>query len=402
MRSGDRGLATVMFTDIVESTERAVRSRDSAWTAALERHDGLARQHVERHGGRTIRFMGDGFLATFDAPYDAVAAAFGLLDDLDELELSVRVGIHSGEVIWRDGDVSGITVHVASRICSAAPGGTVLTSNVVRELASGSELGFEEFGTVPLKGVPGSWRLHRVVELDGGEAVAGADEPPPAELPTVVLVDDHPLWRQSLAGLMERRRIGRVVAEAGAVEAAKAVVSKHEPDVVVMDVGLPDGSGIDLARHVVEQCPDTRVVMLSSSDERAQVLEAVRAGASGYLLKTNGTDEILDAVRRAHAGEVVFPPELSAMVLSELRSPATTRAGSGGIGELSDRELDVLELMARGRSNEAISEQLNVSSRTVESHVTSIYSKLDIPASADGNRRVQAVLAYVHEHGPLR
>lgn len=138
--------------------------------------------------------------------------------------------------------------------------------------------------------------------------------------PTVMLVDDHPLWRETLRKVVERQQAGRVVAEAGDGESAVAAVVDARPEVVVMDVDLPGIDGIATTRQVVAALPEVKILFLSAFDDRSKVLGAVEAGASGYLLKTAGPREIADAIGRVAAGELVFPPHLAEVLLGELRA----------------------------------------------------------------------------------
>jgi class 3 adenylate cyclase len=158
----DRVLATVMFSDIVSSTERAAEIGDRSWRDVLDRHDGLVRKLLSEHGGREIKTTGDGFLALFDAPTRAIRCALAIRDELRALEIDVRIGMHSGEVELRGNDVGGIAVNLGSRVAAAASPGEVLVSSTVRDLVGGSGIGFEDRGDHELKGVPDRWRLFSV------------------------------------------------------------------------------------------------------------------------------------------------------------------------------------------------------------------------------------------------
>jgi class 3 adenylate cyclase/pimeloyl-ACP methyl ester carboxylesterase len=159
----DRVLATVLFTDIVDSTSRASSAGDRSWRALLERHDDAARREIEHFGGRFVTRTGDGLLATFDGPGRAVRAAQTIVDTVKPLGLEVRAGLHTGEIERRNGDVAGIGVHIGSRICSLAGPNEVLVSNTVKDLVMGSELEFADRSVHNLKGVPGSWQLWAAV-----------------------------------------------------------------------------------------------------------------------------------------------------------------------------------------------------------------------------------------------
>jgi class 3 adenylate cyclase len=159
----DRMLATVMFTDIVDSTRRAADLGDRDWQDLLGRHDQLFRRALDRHRGREIKHMGDGFLATFDGPARAIRCAASITDAVADLGLELRAGLHTGELeVRRDDDLGGLAVNIAARVMGMADGGEVLVSSTVKDLVAGSGIDFEDRGTHELRGVPGDWRLFRV------------------------------------------------------------------------------------------------------------------------------------------------------------------------------------------------------------------------------------------------
>jgi len=155
----DRVLATVLFTDIVDSTRRAAELGDKRWRHLLEAHRELVRAELDRYRGREIDAAGDGFLATFDGPARAIRCAVAITNAVRGLALEIRAGLHTGEVELIGGGVGGIAVHIAARIASLAEPGQVLVSSTVKELVAGSGIEFEERGTHQLKGVPDEWRL---------------------------------------------------------------------------------------------------------------------------------------------------------------------------------------------------------------------------------------------------
>lgn len=159
----DRVLATVLFTDMVGSTEKAAVLGDAAWLALLERHHRTVRSLLERHRGREVDTAGDGFLATFDGPARAIRCAMAIVQALGELGIEVRAGLHTGECELVGEKVGGIAVHIAARVVSQARPGEVLVSSTVKDLVAGSGLSFEDAGERELKGVPDRWRLYRVV-----------------------------------------------------------------------------------------------------------------------------------------------------------------------------------------------------------------------------------------------
>jgi class 3 adenylate cyclase len=161
--SADRVLATVMFTDIVDSTAKASDLGDHAWRQLLDRHDDAVRRQIERYRGITVKHTGDGVAATFDGPARAITCACAIRDAVRVLGLEVRAGLHTGEIERRGDDVSGVGVHIAARVAQMAGPGEVLVSSTVKDLVVGSGIAFEDRGTHALKGVPDEWRLLSVV-----------------------------------------------------------------------------------------------------------------------------------------------------------------------------------------------------------------------------------------------
>jgi len=164
----ERVLATVMFSDIVASTERAAEVGDRRWRDVLDRHDALVRDALDRHGGREVKTTGDGFLAMFDAPARAIRCAVAIRDELRAEGIDLRIGLHAGEVEVRGDDIGGIAVHIGSRVLGAATPGDVVVSGTVRDLVTGSGIGFADRGQHGLKGVPGRWRLYAVTDAEPG------------------------------------------------------------------------------------------------------------------------------------------------------------------------------------------------------------------------------------------
>jgi len=161
-RDVDRVLATILFTDIVGSTERLAEMGDRAWHERLAAHHEIARQEIARWRGREINTAGDGFLAAFDGPARAIRCALALHQRLSTIGIPIRAGLHTGEVTMSRDDVSGMAVHIGARIAASANAGETLVSGTVRDLVVGADLAFADRGVTTLKGVPGEWRLHAV------------------------------------------------------------------------------------------------------------------------------------------------------------------------------------------------------------------------------------------------
>ena len=200
----------------------------------------------------------------------------------------------------------------------------------------------------------------------------------------VVLADDHPIWRDGVrADLAEGFR---VVGEAGTANEAIAAIRSTGPDLVVCDVNMPGGGGL----KVVRTCgTETRIVMLTVSEAERDLLDAVAAGAVGYLVKSTPPHELRKALLRAAAGEPVFSPSLAALLLGEFRRLAKA---SSGVQPLSEREREVLQLVARGHTYRQIGAELYIAEKTVENHVRNILGKLHLS-------RKQELIRYALEHG---
>jgi DNA-binding NarL/FixJ family response regulator len=198
----------------------------------------------------------------------------------------------------------------------------------------------------------------------------------------VVIVDDHDLFRRGLRELLEEQGI-RVVGEAADGVEGMQLATHALPDVVVMDLNMPRLSGVEATRRLAAAAPTVRVLVLTISADDDDVLDAIEAGASGYLLKDASMSEIAAGVRAAAAGEALLSPRIATHILRRIRS-----GGEGEIqrADLSERELQVLRLMAQGRENAEIAEALVISPRTVKNHISSILSKLHI------ENRIQAAV----------
>ncbi len=306
---------TVLFSDIVSSTTRAAELGDKRWGKLLDAHDASVRGAIEAHGGREVSKAEDGFGARFDSAAQALAAALAIDEAVSALGLEVRIGVHAGEFERRGEELAGIALHIGARIASLAEPREILVSSTARDLSLGSGIEFADRGFHALHGVPGTWRLYAVESKCGGGVQLQKGE----GALKLMIVDDHPMWREALRKVLERSAGGTVVAEAVDADEAVETAVAASPDVVVMDVNLPTRSGIEATRQILERVPTAKILVLSSSDERQDVVEAVRAGAQGYLVKTSSSRDVAAAVVHVAKGEMVFPPELAAVVLDELR-----------------------------------------------------------------------------------
>jgi len=207
----------------------------------------------------------------------------------------------------------------------------------------------------------------------------------------LLIVDDHEIVRLGLRTLLEGESDLQVIAEAGTAEEALTQLNYHHPDVVILDIQLPGRSGLDICREIVQRFPQTRVVMLTSSVNDGFVIEALRAGAAGYVLKQVGNDELVRAVRAAYRGEVALDPKSSTQIISRLNA-LQKNLETSAFSDLAPREMDILVLVARGLGNKEIGEQLNLSDITVRNYITIMLEKLHL------HNRVELAVYAVQNH----
>lgn len=198
----------------------------------------------------------------------------------------------------------------------------------------------------------------------------------------VLLAEDHTLMREMTRQLLEQAGM-QVVAEAADGVEAVALASRHHPHVVLMDIAMPRLNGVEATRQIKEQCPATAVLVLTAYDDDPYVTALLEAGAAGYLLKTVKGAELVDAVRRVYAGESVLHPRIARKVLQRFSAVAKEREGVIQREGLSEREKEVLRLAALGKSNKEIASQLSLSDRTVQAHLSHIFTKLGVASRTE-------------------
>lgn len=216
----------------------------------------------------------------------------------------------------------------------------------------------------------------------------------------VLIADDHPLLREGLVRILSTEAGIRVIGEAGDGDEAVAMVEKHRPDIVLMDINMPRGGGLGATRTIREKHPDVGVIVLTIHDDEQYLYELVRAGARGYLLKDAEARRVVEAIRHVSRGGSYLPPQLLDKVLGEFRRLGEDDDGAAGEARgsprggdgLTARELEVLQLVVEGSSNAQIAETLFISEKTVKNHITNILRKLDL------SDRTQAAVYALH-HG---
>lgn len=198
----------------------------------------------------------------------------------------------------------------------------------------------------------------------------------------VLLADDHQMVRAGIRQLLESTKDIQVIAEAGDGEEAQSLIQMHKPDVAVLDIQMPKATGIDVTRWVRAHLPEVGVLILTAYDDEPYVMAVLQAGANGYVLKTANADELIQAVHDVHEGKSALDPAITKKLMANLFKGAETKI----VDPLTDRELEVLRLAAKGFTNKAIGIQLHISDRTVQGHLAHIFAKLQ------ANSRTEAVM----------
>jgi DNA-binding NarL/FixJ family response regulator/class 3 adenylate cyclase len=390
-----RGTVTLFFADVEGSTRHAA-DHGGDWADVLGEVRRLLREAVTACGGHEVDTRGDELFAAFasaEAAAEAAVAAQRLHAEQSwpHEPVRVRIGLHTGSpLVTADGYV-GVDVHRASRIAEAGHGGQILLSERTRaDLADGR--GVRDLGLYALPDIPDP---ERIFQLGEGEFPALRARAGTAAI-KIALADDSVLLREGLARLLEEAGF-EVVAQSGNAEDLLRHVAMHRPDVAITDIRMPPtqtDEGLRAAQQIRERHPDVGVLVLSQYVEPTYAMELLGQSAEGvgYLLKdrVSDLDEFAAAVRRVAEGGSALDPAVVDQLVGRRRR-------DDPLEELTAREREVLELMAEGRSNQAIAERLFVTLRAVEKHVTSIFGKLHLPASGDDHRRVLAVLTYLRQ-----
>jgi DNA-binding NarL/FixJ family response regulator/class 3 adenylate cyclase len=389
-----RGTVTLFFAD-VEGSTRLAGGYGEGWGEVLATVRQLLRDAVAGAGGHEVDARGDELFAVFTEPTDAVEAALAAQDALAGHAwpgdpVRVRIGLHTGSPLHTDDGYVGIDVHRASRICAAGHGGQVLLSDRTR--AGLDDAPTRDLGLYALQDIPD---VERIFQLGGTDFPELRARPGTAAV-RLVLADDSVLLREGLARLLEDEGF-EVVAQSGNAEDLLRHVAMHRPDVAITDIRMPPSQtdeGLRAAQQIRELHPGVGVLVLSQYVEPTYALELLGDSAEGvgYLLKDRVSDleEFVAAVRRVAEGGSALDPAVVDQLVGRRRR-------DDPLDELTPREREVLELMAEGRSNQAVAERMFVTLRAVEKHVTSIFTKLRLPASGDDHRRVLAVLTYLRQ-----
>jgi DNA-binding NarL/FixJ family response regulator/class 3 adenylate cyclase len=397
---------TFLFADVEGSTRLMERHGTDAGVA-LSRYHELVVTTTGRHGGRVFERIGDGAYACFtDAASavlaaDALQAAIGGHDWGGIGRMRIRIAVVSGEVEVRGERYYGRALFRAARLQALANGGeTFIAGSTVDELGGSLPHGtvLRDLGTQRLRDVPEPERVFALVHTsrarsaeprpDQSEQRQGTESVTDEEGPIrVLLVDDHAVVRRGLRGFLELLKDFDVVGEAENGREGVAAADRLVPDVVLMDLLMPEMGGLEAIAAIKEAHPEIEVVAVTSFIEEEKVTSALEAGASGYLLKDAEAEEVAQAIRAAYHGEVHLDPAVSRLLAQRMRQ----RKDAEPVEPLTGREKEVLSQLAKGASNKEIAYELGITERTARTHVSNILGKLGLAS------RTQAAL-YAVEH----
>ncbi len=424
MTVDETGTATLtfLFSD-VEGSTALLRTLRDGYSAVMGEHERLLRAAWDECGGRELDADGDSFFVAFRRPRQAVDAAVAAQRALaahswpEGIDLRVRIGVHTGQASPAGDQYVGLAVHRAARICDAGHGGQILISETTRSLLEDEEeeldgVELRDLGPQQLKDFDRPVRIYqlavhgllaefpalRTAAAHGAAHLAERQDElavsPPADVATVrvLIADDQVLVRTGFRMILEAEPDLEVVGEASDGREAVDQALGLRPDVVLMDVRMPEVDGIEATRRLLEgEDTSTKVVMLTTFDMDEYVYEALRAGASGFLLKDVPPEQLIAGIRAVASGDALLAPSVTRRVIEEFvrRPPDSVRTPPPKLAELTARELEVLRLIARGLSNGEIATELFVSETTVKTHVAHVLMKLQLRDRVQG-----VVLAY--------
>jgi DNA-binding NarL/FixJ family response regulator len=366
---------------VAEGAADAPEPERRAWVARLQRA-------ASGHGGRELRATSAGLTAVFPGVVSAVLCAVDMQRALatDARGPALRIGLDAGEVPPGEDDAYGLPLVAANGLCSAAGEGDILLSEAVRHIA-GARIHFrmEAAGALRLPGVKSPLGAVRIMWQEDVVPARTTESRPI----TVLIADDQQLVRTGFRVILEAEPDIRVVGEAADGRAAVATARARRPDVVLMDIRMPELDGLQAAEQIISDAElRTAVVMLTTFDTGHYVYETLRIGASGFLLKDAPASRLLDAVRVASQGDALIAPSITRRLIEQFARAAQPRPGTtpAALSELTARELDVLRLVARGLSNAEIARELVLGENTIKTHVAHLLGKLNL------RDRVQAVV----------
>ena len=386
MRELPSGAVTFCFTDVEGSTALSARLGEALFGTMIERHREILRDAWRPWGGVEVNTEGDGCFVVFSDVDAALAACLRAQQRLAverwpaEATVRVRMGVHIGHAVPTDaGDYISLAVNQAARVAACGHGGQVVVSAASAAEATGPAL--QRLGRFRVRDFAEPLELFQLLG-DGLQLefppLRGAH---PLDLIRVAIADDQALVRAGFAVLLRTAEDIHVIGEAADGRAAVELAIRERPDVVLMDIRMPEMDGVEATRRITtdDRLSSTRVLMLTTFDLDEYVIEALKAGASGFLLKDTLPDDLLAAVRVVAGGDALLAPSVTRRLVEEfVRLPtAATTTSALVLAQLTPRETEVLAAVAHGLSNAEIATTLFMSPATAKTHVSRLLTKLD-------------------------
>jgi DNA-binding NarL/FixJ family response regulator/class 3 adenylate cyclase len=402
MPKSETTLKTFLIADLRGYTRFTSGEGDEATAPLVASFATQTEKVIAAAEGSIVEFRGDQALAVFDSPRVAIRAAIELqnayVSQPKDEPIAVGIGLDAGEAVQVGEGFRGGALNIAARLSGLAAAGEILATHAVIDLAGRVEdATYDERGAISLKNVPDPVRVVRAVPVreDPSDVLRPADGGDAGPL-RIVVADDSVLFREGVVRLLIDN--GFVVSgQVGDGEALLELVEHETLDLVLTDIRMPPThttEGLVAAQRIRAEHPDVGVLVLSQYVETRHAIRLLQEAPQriGYMLKDRVSDisEFADAIRRIARGGSVIDPEVVAELLGR-------RGRRGSLEALTTRELEILALMAEGRSNQAICERLFLSPKTVESHIGSIFSRLGLEPTTDDHRRVRAVVMYLQE-----
>ncbi|MCB2190584.1 MAG: response regulator [Deltaproteobacteria bacterium] len=386
-----RKLAAILSAD-VKGYSRLMADNENATIKTLTAYRRIIAQLVQQQQGRVVDSSGDNLLVEFASAVNAVCCAVAIQERLKienqnlarHRRMEFRIGVNLGDVVSQRGAIYGDGVNLAARIEGLAdPGGVCVSASIHEQVKNKLRLSFADHGKHQVKNIAEPVRVFQVLTdhlpaMTEAELKLNQAERAGGRKTRILLVDDHEVFRSGIRSLLNEEDDLEVVAEAADGREAVLMTQRHQPDVVLMDISMPDLNGIEATRKIVETGGPSRVLVLSMHSDPRFVAGVLEAGAHGYLIKTCTAREMLAVIRLVGQGLTYLTPEITDMVVKGFVGRMEGSLACPPASSLSPREREVLQLLAEGLSVSEISQRLGLGEKTIKAHRHNLMEKLNI------------------------
>lgn len=386
-----RKLAAILSADVT-GYSRLMADSEEATIETLTAYRRIIAQLAQQQQGRVVDSSGDNLLVEFASAVNAVCCAVAIQERLRienqkldrQRRMLFRIGVNLGDVVAEQGAIYGDGVNLAARIEGLAdPGGVCVSASIYEQVKNKLRLSFTDHGQHRVKNIAEPVKVFRVLTDDlpalaeSGMALNRAERAGKRKT-SILLVDDHEVFRNGIRSLLNEEEDLEVVAEASDGRQAVVLAQRHQPDVVLMDISMPDLNGIEATRKIVEAGGPSRVLVLSMHSDPRFVAGVLEAGAHGYLIKTCAAREMVAVIRLVSQGLTYLTPEVTDMVVKGFVGRLEGDRPCPPANSLSPREREVLQLLAEGLGVGEISRRLGLSEKTIKAHKHNLMEKLHL------------------------